>query len=318
MGGGGQVGGHKPVPRCWVGDIERGVVLQHLEEEGGLHGGIVGEAGAQWVDHRRGAIAEVPGGRESRGVSGVALGGSSSRPRAGWHLHGGLHVAAGGAAALGDLQQPVQQHRVRGHTEVEEPGAAVPVVEGQLLRGLGELLGHQPGVCREGTVRRPESLGALPGGQDGERWRAEALLPGLASEKQSGEPWSPWDAWHTNPDLGKVTVALEPLVKAGAQKLSLRNHVLTHVCTSIFLTPAALPATSSSQAQSPRSLHPTHQAPQSTSPTGPNTNQMLGQHEVKYLRPQKQEEPPSEGCSSPHCSQPLGPPPPPQPWHTSG
>ena len=65
------MGGHKPVPRCWVGDIDRGVVLQHLEEEGGLHRGIVGEAGAQWVDDRRGAVAEVPGGRESREVSGV-------------------------------------------------------------------------------------------------------------------------------------------------------------------------------------------------------------------------------------------------------
>lgn len=64
----------------------------------------------------------------------------AGRQRAGWHLHGGLHVVAGGAAALGDLQQPAQQHRVRGHTEVEEPGAAVPAVEGQLLRGLGKLL----------------------------------------------------------------------------------------------------------------------------------------------------------------------------------
>lgn len=77
------MGGHKPVPRCWVGDIDRGVVLQHLEEEGGLHRGIVGEAGAQWVDDRRGAVAEVPGGRESREVSGVALGGSSRQALSG-------------------------------------------------------------------------------------------------------------------------------------------------------------------------------------------------------------------------------------------
>ena len=46
------MGGHRPVPRCWVGDIDRGVVLQHLDEEGGLHKGIVGEAGAQWVDKK--------------------------------------------------------------------------------------------------------------------------------------------------------------------------------------------------------------------------------------------------------------------------
>ena len=77
------MGSHKPVPRCWVGDVDGGVALQHFEEEGGLHGGTVGEAGAQWVDHRRGAVAEVPGGRESREGSGVAPGGSSRQATSG-------------------------------------------------------------------------------------------------------------------------------------------------------------------------------------------------------------------------------------------
>ena len=70
------MGGHKPVPGCWVGDVDGGVAVQHLEEEGGLNGGVVREAGAQWVDDGRGTVAEVPGGRESRAGSGVGPGGS--------------------------------------------------------------------------------------------------------------------------------------------------------------------------------------------------------------------------------------------------
>lgn len=70
LGGGRQVGGHKPVPRGWVGDVHRGVVQQHGAQqspdlEGGLPDGVVGEAGAQWVDDGRGSMAEVPRGRRT-------------------------------------------------------------------------------------------------------------------------------------------------------------------------------------------------------------------------------------------------------------
>lgn len=70
LGGGGQVGSHKPVTGCWVGDVEGSVALLHLDEEGGLHGRVGREAGAQRVDDRRGAVTEVPGHGGSRtGVS---------------------------------------------------------------------------------------------------------------------------------------------------------------------------------------------------------------------------------------------------------
>lgn len=54
----------EPVPRGWVRDIDRGVAQQHGTQqcpdvEGGLTQGVIREAGAQRVDDRRGAIAEV-------------------------------------------------------------------------------------------------------------------------------------------------------------------------------------------------------------------------------------------------------------------
>lgn len=82
------MGGHKPVPGCWVGDVDGGVAVQHLEEEGRLNGGVVREAGAQWVDNRRGTIAEVPGGRESRAGSGVTQAAQAGVGAVGRHLHG--------------------------------------------------------------------------------------------------------------------------------------------------------------------------------------------------------------------------------------
>lgn len=58
--GGGQVGSQKPVSGRGVVDVDGGVGLQHLQEEGGVHRGVGGEAGVQRVDDRRGAITEVP------------------------------------------------------------------------------------------------------------------------------------------------------------------------------------------------------------------------------------------------------------------
>lgn len=66
------MGRHKPVPGGWVGDVEGSVAVQHLDEEGGLHGAVGGEAGAQRVDDRRGTITEVPeGGRGVRAWRGA-------------------------------------------------------------------------------------------------------------------------------------------------------------------------------------------------------------------------------------------------------
>lgn len=145
------MGSHKPVPGRWVRDIDRSVALQHLDEEGGLHRGVGRKAGAQWVDDRRGAIAEVSRGGDSR--AGIRCGpwpwlGQAGR-RVGGHLHSDLHIGACGATTPGHLQQPAQQHGVRGYSEVEESGAAIPAVERQLLRGLRELLRYQPDVCGE-------------------------------------------------------------------------------------------------------------------------------------------------------------------------
>lgn len=63
------------------------------------------------------------------------------------YLHCDLYVAARGTSR-GHVQQPAKQHSVRGHAEVEEPGAAIPAVEGQLLWGLGEVLRYQASFCR--------------------------------------------------------------------------------------------------------------------------------------------------------------------------
>lgn len=67
------MGHHKPVPGGWVGDVEGSVAVQHLDEEGGLHRAVGGEAGAQRVDDRRGTITEVSVGRGRRqGRQGLA------------------------------------------------------------------------------------------------------------------------------------------------------------------------------------------------------------------------------------------------------
>lgn len=86
------------------------------------------------------------------GIAGQASDGSP-RPglgrRAGRHLHGDFHLCTRGVTTLGHLQQPAQHYGIRGHSEVEESGTAIPAVERQLLRGLRELLRHQPDVCRK-------------------------------------------------------------------------------------------------------------------------------------------------------------------------
>lgn len=86
-----------------------------------------------------------------------ALGQAQVGNGAGRHLHSDLHIGACGAATPGHLQQPAQQHSVRGHSEVEESGTAIPAVERELLRGLRELLRHQPAVCGK------KALSARPG-----------------------------------------------------------------------------------------------------------------------------------------------------------
>lgn len=47
------------------------------------------------------------------------------------------------------MKQPAKQHSVWGHAEVEEPGAAIPAVEGQLLWGLYKVLRHQSSLYRK-------------------------------------------------------------------------------------------------------------------------------------------------------------------------
>lgn len=209
--------------------------MQHLEEEGRLNGGVVREAGAQWVDNRRGTIAEVPGGRESRAGSGVTQAAQAGVGAVGRHLHGDLHVGAGGATAPGHLQQPAQQHCVWGYPEVEEPGAAIPAVESQLLWGLRKLLRHQPGICGEGAVSRARVPRIpLPWGEDGgpHAWPG----PERRGEGSHGAPGMPG-----MPTLTSERSLLPPSPWQGpwAQKFSLRHHVPTHVHTSIFLNPSS-------------------------------------------------------------------------------
>lgn len=78
---------------------------------------------------------------------------------------------------------------------MEERGAAVPAVERQLLRGLGEMFGHQPDVCGEKVLsaRPPHAHGvprmmslahapgpvAVPSGPGSCLWCGEG--PGLTS-----------------------------------------------------------------------------------------------------------------------------------------
>lgn len=73
------MGGHEPVPGGRVGNVDGGIAprcgaQRHPDLEGGLHRGVVREAGAQRVDDRRGAGTEVPGDGRAAPGSGTGLG----------------------------------------------------------------------------------------------------------------------------------------------------------------------------------------------------------------------------------------------------
>lgn len=69
---------------------------------------------------------------------------------------------------------------------MEEPGAAIPAVERQLLWGLRELLRYQPDVCGEKMLSaRPGVFTPFPHGVKKEIQRP--FCPSMVPERKKGE-----------------------------------------------------------------------------------------------------------------------------------